>query len=593
MGHEHSHLSFDRNTLRPRPQRHPRPAAFLATSRASARAARLLLCFGLLLCTSFALRSSAHAQSAGPSRAAPAPAREAAPRPEPCTTQCKAELGPVYKSLNSLERGLDRKVSSSELERRLGSKLDLASAELALGRKADKAELASKADQRYVDAKIDAVARAVGAVSFNVDRFWVLLAAVLVFFMQAGFKCLEVGLVQMRFDALQGAYKLFSWIMTCALYALPGFSLMFSVTRDGIIGGAWASPTLVIADANLAIVGALGLPESVTVRGLEYFLFQAAFAATAVTIPAGAIAERARLGAYVAIAGFVAAWIYPVFGHWAWGGGIYTQEVLAEHPELLGWLQRIGFHDYAGSTVVHSIGGWCGLVLTLFLGARPGRFGPGGTVNVNEFPPTSRGYAILGVFMLWFGWWGFNGGSGLKYDDTIAGIIFNTNLAGAAAGISAYLVACVTEHLGGSFFKKGFVPEKVIGGILGGLVAITASCDRATPVEAFFVIGLSAGLVHNLVFDLLLYFEIDDPVGAVPVHAGCGVLGTLLTAFTFPDVWRQLGVQAIGAFVAFAWAFSMSAIIALALRALRQLPPPSVRSQSPVAVPSPDAAWTV
>jgi ammonium transporter, Amt family len=513
-----------------------------------------------------------------------------------CQVDCRPALTGVYRSLNNVERGLERKASSSELESRLKTKVDVSAAETSLRSKADKSDLEPKADKRYVDDKIDAVARAVGAVSFNVDRFWVLLAAVLVFFMQAGFKCLEVGLVQMRFDALQGAYKLFSWIMTCAAYALPGFSLMFAVTHEGLIGQPWISPNDVVHTANEAIAAAINLPSTITVRGLEFFLFQAAFCATAVTIPAGAIAERTSVGAYILIAAFMAAWIYPVFGHWAWGGGIYTEQVLSARPDLQGWLQGLGFHDYAGSTVVHSVGGWCGLVFTLFLGSRAGRFKPDGTVNLNDFPATSRGYAILGVFMLWFGWWGFNGGSGLKYDDTIAGIIFNTNLAGAAAGISAYVVAVITERMDSHFFKKGFIPEKVIGGILGGLVAITASCDRATPLEAFFIIGLSAGVVHNLVFDLLLHFKIDDPVGAVPVHAGCGVLGTLLVSITYPEAGKQLGIQALGSFVAFVWTFSMAALLALILRALHQLPqrgsiPPS--SDPLGAVQSPDPAWTV
>jgi Amt family ammonium transporter len=179
---------------------------------------------------------------------------------------------------------------------------------------------------------------------------------------------------------------------------------------------------------------------------------------------------------------------------------------------------------------------------------------------------------ILGVFMLWFGWWGFNGGSQLRYDPSIAGIILNTNLAGAAAGLSAYLFACVEEYLlpekflqSGKFLQKGFVPEKVIGGVLGGLVAITASCDQASPVQAFFVIGLLAGLVHNLVFDLLLWFQIDDPVGAIPVHAGCGVLGTLLVAFTYPDILVQLRIQTRGILIAFAWTSTMAVLLCFIL----------------------------
>lgn len=574
---------------------------------ASASGVRVLFGWMAIVCVvcaaapAWAQSSGATAQPRGTAAQREAAQKEAAKREaeqqQSCQVDCRPALTGVYRRLENVERGVERRPTNSDIETRLKTKVDVSAIDTALRTKADKGELEPKVDKLYVDDKIDAVARAVGAVSFNVDRFWVLLAAVLVFFMQAGFKCLEVGLVQMRFDALQGAYKLFSWIMTCAAYALPGFSLMFAVTHEGLIGQPWVSPNDVVHTANEAIAAAINLPSTITVRGLEFFLFQAAFCATAVTIPAGAIAERTRVGAYILIAGFMAAWIYPVFGHWAWGGGIYTEQVLSARPDLQGWLQGLGFHDYAGSTVVHSVGGWCGLVFTLFLGSRIGRFRADGSINLNDFPSTSRGYAILGVFMLWFGWWGFNGGSGLKYDDTIAGIIFNTNLAGAAAGLSAYVMAVLTERVDSHFFKRGFIPEKVIGGILGGLVAITASCDRATPLEAFFIIGISAGIVHNLVFDLLLHFKIDDPVGAVPVHAGCGVLGTLLVAITYPDAGKQLGVQALGALVAFGWTFSMAALLALILRAMHQLPqrgsiPPS---SDPLAAPvnSPDPAWTV
>jgi Amt family ammonium transporter len=391
----------------------------------------------------------------------------------------------------------------------------------------------------------------VQGVTFNVDRFWVMLAAVLVFFMQAGFKCLEVGVVQARFDALQAAQKLFSWITTYVGYSSLGFGLMFGATTGGWFGVPnW--PEQVIAFANHD-------------RGIEFFLFQAAFAATAVTIPAGATAERLGLIGYILAGVFIAAVIYPGFGHWAWGGSIYMDAAVTKNPHLQGWLQELEFHDFAGSTVVHSVGGWFALVGTLFLGPRIGRFRADGTVNTSSFPSRSLGYAILGVFMLWFGWWGFNGGSLLAYNSKIAKIIFNTNLAGAAAGMSAYLFAYREERLRSRWFQKGFIPEKTIGGVLGGLVAITASCDVASPFLSV-LIGLSAGVVHNLVFNLLLDYGIDDPVGAFPVHTGCGIWGTLCVAFATGNFAKQFAVQLTGVLVAFVWTITLAAGFFFALK---------------------------
>jgi len=433
--------------------------------------------------------------------------------------------------------------------------------------------------------------------TFNVDRFWVLLAAVLVFFMQAGFKALEVGIVREKFDTIQAAQKLFSWITTYVGYFPLGFGIMFGVTHSGWFGSlgspgdAIVAANRVIIDTNNAIQGTIRLSAALTtVRGWEFFLFQAAFAATAVTIPSGATAERMKLIGYILLGLFIAAWVYPVFGHWAWGGSTYSyyyspdkQAQMTAYLErtsgLQGWLQKQGFHDFAGSTVVHSVGGWFALVGTwFFLGPRPGRFRDDGTANLSDFPSRSRGYAILGVFMLWFGWWGFNGGSSLRYDTSIAKIILNTNLAGAAAGLSAYAFGYFEEwflHKPGSrWFQKGLIPEKTIGGVLGGLVAITASCDLASSAQAFFLVGISAGIVHNLVFDLLLRFKIDDPVGAFPVHTGCGVLGTILVAFMPVFSLKQFVVQAKGVWFAGIWTCVMAALFFWFLRSIRALESP-------------------
>ena len=294
---------------------------------------------------------------------------------------------------------------------------------------------------------------------------------------------------------------------------------------------------------------------------------RSAFAATAVTIPAGAAAERMSLRAYF-FTGIVIAWVYSLFGHWAWGGALFLNEA----PAVQGFLRQMGFHDFAGSTVVHSVGGWFALAAAITLKARNGRFQNGA---ITPFPSRSRGYAVLGVFMLWFGWWGFNGGSQLSFDLSIAQIILNTNIAGAAAGFSAcafaHLELLIPEHWHHSpwlsWWKRGFIPEKTIGGVLGGLVAITAPCFVADPTLALFV-GLAAGVAHNVAFDLLLHFKIDDPVGAVPVHAACGILGTLAVAFApvhrnaDKTLWHapSFGVQALGVAVAFALSFTAASL---------------------------------
>jgi ammonium transporter, Amt family len=444
-----------------------------------------------------------------------------------------------------------------------------------LNDKADRTELGTKANTRDLDTKAstDVLATKAAkedlknvnqALGSETDRFWVLLSALLVFFMQAGFLCLEVGMVRKEFDTLQAAYKLFAWIATYAGYFFS-FALMFSTSHFG----GWIGWHLPLWPAN--VIYAIN-PD----RGVEFFLFQAAFAATAATIPAGAIAERMSLWSYFLIGLFIALIVYPIFGHWAWGGSLYAIET----PDVQGWLKRLGFHDFAGSTVVHSIGGWFALVAAIALGPREGRFRDG-AVYVDRFPAMSRGYAVLGAFLLWFGWWGFNGGSKLEYSPEIAKIILNTNIAGVTAGFTAWAFARWQKKRRGKkpwFHEDGFIPEKTIGGALGGLVAITASCDLAWSLGAL-LIGLSAGIVHNLFFDLLLRLEIDDPVGAVPVHLGCGMWGTVCVAGAHsyiwnPDFWKQLVVQLLGIGVAGIWAVVTAMICLYVIKRFRLLKPP-------------------
>ena len=368
-----------------------------------------------------------------------------------------------------------------------------------------------------------------------VDRFWVLLAAVLVFFMQAGFKCLEVGMSRRRQDAAVGVMNLMNWLVLCVFYYLIGFGLMFGHSWHGLLGIDWGPP---------ASTGLFTIKEHL---GIEFFLFQLAFAGTTATIVDGAIAERTSLLSYFFVALIVAIVIYPIFGHWVWND--------------YGWLHKIEFHDFAGSTVVHSVGAWISLVAVRVVGPRRFRFNEKTPESQKErFRPYSLGYSVLGVIMLWFGWWGFNGGSKLEYDTSIANIILHTNLAGASAGIIAYFHALWRD--------REHVYEKIIGGALGGLVAITASCDVVGPLQAI-IIGAIAGVVHNWAYDYLLRKKIDDVAGAIPVHGACGVLGTLMAGVFIGlqdgRLIERVGVQLLGILAAFLFTSVVAGIFFLIL----------------------------
>lgn len=344
------------------------------------------------------------------------------------------------------------------------------------------------------------------------NRFWVMLAAVLVFFMQAGFKAFEVGMVRPQHSAMVGMKNLLDWLVLSGVFFLLGFGFMFGES-NGLFGFSLFFP-------SFEDMKAVGLDY-----GMEFFLYQLAFAGTAATIVSGAMSERTILLSYVLISLFVGLLVYPVFGHWAWGN-IYI-------PENKAWLADLGFMDFAGSTVVHSVGAWVALVGAWMIGPRTGRFNPDGSVNKAGFSSGNLGYAVLGVFILWFGWWGFNGGSTLEYNDSVAVIVLNTNLAGAFAGLVAFL---------DSFFRdRDNTYEKMLGGVLGGLVAITACCNVVSPLQAI-LIGMGAGYIQNVGVDLLLKWKIDDPVGAVPVHGLCGVFGTLCVGI-FGDPYLFSGNQ--------------------------------------------------
>ncbi|MEZ4367853.1 MAG: ammonium transporter [Kofleriaceae bacterium] len=373
------------------------------------------------------------------------------------------------------------------------------------------------------------------------DQAWVLVAACLVFFMQTGFLALEVGFVRRKAIVITAMKNLADWTVCVIAFFFCGWALMFGHSQDGLIGGdGW-----MLAAGEGASIG-VGL----------HFVFNLAFAATAATIVSGAMAERTGFLPYVICSAVVTAIIYPVVGHWVWGNGYYS-----DNSTLL---TQWGFIDFAGSTVVHSVGGWVALIGMIVIGPRIGRFDQNGKpVNLGSY---SLAWAAMGVLILWFGWWGFNGGSTLSLDgDAVALIIAKTNIAGAAAGISAMMHAKLLQD-------NSDVTPKFMGGLLGGLVAITANCHMVSP-EAAVVIGLVAGVLHNIAYEALLKFRIDDPVGAVPVHLVCGVWGTLAVgifghASGFGDRSRleQIGVQGLGIAIVAVWTIFIALVTFLLLK---------------------------
>jgi Amt family ammonium transporter len=343
------------------------------------------------------------------------------------------------------------------------------------------------------------------------DTLWVLVTAFLVFWMNAGFALVESGLCQAK-NAVNILAKNFIVFAASSLaYWAVGFALMFGDGNDVIglagwgVAGADNSPAT--GDAYQGVYGALnwtGVPL------YAKFFFQLVFAGTAATIVSGAVAERIKFGSFVLFSAILVAFIYSVGGHWAWGGG---------------WLADMGFLDFAGSTVVHSIGGWAALAGVIFLGPRLGKYGPGG--KVTPIPAHNMTSATLGGLILWLGWFGFNPGSTMAADPgAIAMIALNTNMAAAAGCLSATVAAWVL--LGKPDLSM------IINGTLAGLVAITAPCSVVT-VGSSVIIGLVAGV---LVVYAVLFFDkvkLDDPVGALSVHLVNGVFGTLCVGLFATD----------------------------------------------------------
>ena len=364
-----------------------------------------------------------------------------------------------------------------------------------------------------------------------IDIAWLLVAAALVLFMQAGFTALESGLVRSK-NSINVAIKNFAnFLVAASLFWLFGFGLMFGRSAGEAIGSS-----SYFFDSNSSYL-------------VAFFLFQLGFIGTATTLISGAVAERMRFGGYVALTIFVAAVTYPIFGHWAWqdrslqgGSG--------------GWLRDLGFMDFAGSTVVHSVGGWVALAAILILGPRIGRFGPGSVrIQGHDLPLTT-----VGVFILWVGWYGFNGGSTFGLTPDVPRIILNTTIAAAFGGVVGMALTWRLDERPDA--------ATIMNAALAGLVGITASANIMNPWHAA-VIGAVAAVVMRTAVVLLERLEIDDAVGAVPVHLAAGIWGTLavallgdVNAFTKADGrLEQLGIQLVGIATCCAWAFGISYVV--------------------------------
>lgn len=365
------------------------------------------------------------------------------------------------------------------------------------------------------------------------DTAWVLICSCLVFLMQAGFTCLESGLTRSKNSINVAIKNLIDIGLSVLLFWAFGYGLMFGLTQAGWIGSA-------------DFFG----PAEATPYLLAFFIFQAMFCGTATTILSGAVAERVNFKGYAIMVAIMSGLIYPVFGHWAWNG--------LPGGDKTGWLGAWGFVDFAGSTVVHSIGGWVSLAVVVIIGSRTGRFVAG--ERPNKIPGSNMPLAVLGVFLLWLGWFGFNGGSTLGLNDRVPGIILNTILA-ASAGSTAVLV------FDWRTFGR-FQVELLMNGVLAGLVAITASAPFVSPFAAV-VIGAVGAFVMMVVDFTLEKFEIDDAVGAIPVHLGAGIWGTLAVAI-FGDLalmntgltrLEQAGVQIVGIIVCGLWAFGVGYLL--------------------------------
>lgn len=403
------------------------------------------------------------------------------------------------------------------------------------------------AEETAVAAEVSPIDLLRGELQNNINIVWTCIAAFMVFFMQAGFAMVEAGFTRAK-NAVNILMKnLMDFSIGTIAFFVVGFSLMFGASK-GIFG--WDG------------FGVPSLSEDASGWSWTFLIFQTVFAGTAATIVSGAMAGRTKFKAYLTYSVFICAFIYPIFGSWAWGslfnGG--------------GWLEGMGFCDFAGSTVVHSIGGWLALAGAIVLGPRIGKYGRDGK------PKAILGHnvtlAALGVFILWFGWFGFNPGSTTVGNGEIGRVAVTTNIAAAAGAIVAMFVSWI--------ISKKPDGSMSLNGALAGLVAITAGCYTVTPIGAMMIGAIAGALVVLSVYFIDSVLKVDDPVGAVSVHGVCGAFGTLAcglfnaegvlgtgesSGLFYGGGFAQLGVQLTGVVACFAWAFGIGLVLFLAIKA--------------------------
>ncbi len=396
-----------------------------------------------------------------------------------------------------------------------------------------------------------AVDAAMETLQTNINIVWVCVAAFLVFFMQAGFAMVETGFTRAK-NAVNIIMKnMMDFAVGSLAFFLVGFGLMFGTNDSGFFG-----------TSDFLLSGAFSSAGS---WDYTFLIFQTVFCATAATIVSGTMAERTKFISYLIYSFVISLVIYPVFGSWSWGSAFHGDS-------WLGSLPTGPFCDFAGSTVVHSIGGWLALAGAIMLGPRLGKY------DANGKPKAIMGHniplAALGVFILWFGWFGFNPGSTLTGTGDIGRIAVTTNLAAAAGAIVAMFVAW-------GIFKKPDA-SMTLNGALAGLVAITAPCATVTPMGAIFIGAIGGTVVVLSVIFIDRVLKVDDPVGAISVHGVCGMIGTLCcglfnaeavigtaeksSGLFYGGGINQLISQATGAAVAFAWAFGTGLVLFFALK---------------------------
>lgn len=372
----------------------------------------------------------------------------------------------------------------------------------------------------------------------GLDTVWVVIASMLVFFMQPGFALVEAGFTRSKNTANILMKNFVDFMAGSILFWVIGFGLMWGA-GNGFLGEWHPFDYSFIGDSNVPAECSL--------------IFQTVFCATAATIVSGAMAERTKFSMYLVVSVLISIVIYPIEGHWSWGGG---------------WMSAMGFHDFAGSTVVHSCGGFLALAGAIVLGPRIGKYTKDG--HSRAIPGHNLTLGALGVFILWFGWFGFNPGSQLAAEGStnaiaISHVMCTTNMAAATGGMATLILTWLV------YGKPSL--SLVCNGILAGLVGITAGCDMVS-IGGAAIIGVICGCAMTgsvALIDKVL--RIDDPVGAVSVHGVCGLLGTLLTGvfaldggLLYGGGWKMLGVQAVGALAVCSWAFGIGMIMFLVLK---------------------------